>query len=79
MTSVIFFFKTHFNMHNVQLLLQKWNVFSLLPGFCVLIFSTVAHMLNLLYSFLKKITVLLQSRCHEELNGQTIIYHAFFW
>lgn len=30
--------------------------------------------------FFKKITTtLLQSRCHEELNGQTVIYHAFFW
>lgn len=67
-------------MHNVQVLVQKWNVFSLLPGFSILIFSTVAHMLNLPYTFLQKITtVLLQSRCHEELNGQRVIYHAFFW
>lgn len=30
--------------------------------------------------FFKKITtVLLQSRCHKELNAQTVIYHGFFW
>lgn len=67
-------------MHNVQILVQKWNVFSLLPGFSILIFSTVAYMLSLLYTFLQKIaTVLLRSRCHEELNGQTVIYHSSFW
>lgn len=54
MTLIISFKKkksTHFNLHNAQILMQKWNVFAFLPAFHRLIFSPVAYRLNLLYTF----------------------------
>lgn len=71
-------------MHNVIMFRFQCKSGVSFP-FCIVslyLFLAWLHVCSICYIlFFKKktTTVLLRSRCHKELNGQNVIYHAFFW